>query len=138
MSTNKTFKITFIGPESENIDILMKEMKEPTPQSLLRTLVKMRADMLRNKKLTYGPSTTGTRETKETRLTALLALDNESLNIELERLHIFEHMKSRSDMWVCVADDGAGGRTVKYGVPDGSDNGERGFGEIITLLRKNL
>lgn len=140
MSTNKTFKITFIGPESENLDLLMKEMKEPTPQSLIRTLVKMRADALRNKKLTYGPSTTVPRENKETRLNEILDLDNDSLNAELERLHIFDGFRSpgMSDMWVQVTDDGIGGRTVRYGTPDGRSNGERGFGEIITALRKIL
>ena len=75
---------------------------------------------------------------KEQRLNELLALGNDALNAELERLHVFEQFKSTSDMRVWVADDGIGGRTVMYDTPNGSSAGNFNFGLIITELRKVL
>jgi len=73
---------------------------------------------------------------KAQRITEILAItDYDALNAELERLHVFEHFKSTPDMWVRVADDGAGGRTVLYSSPRG-DSGNLNFGEIIKVLQK--
>lgn len=140
MTTKKTFRITLRPKETEDLEFLMAHFKKDTPHDMIRFILTEKANSVREVIMRYGPkgggSGSGSRENKETRLNALLALDIPELNAELERLHVFEQLKSRSDMRLWIEDDGIGGRIVKFHSPSGGDSGQMNFGDIITEIRK--
>ena len=130
--------VTFNGPEADALSRVTAHMSESTMQNAIRTLVKNYYT-----KNIVPPSWKQPGEgkprgpNKAQRINEILAItDYDALNAELERLHVFEEFKSRSDMRVWVEDDGIGGRTVKYHSPSGGDSGNINFGEIIKVLQK--
>ncbi|MCR4322714.1 MAG: hypothetical protein NUV61_01340 [Candidatus Azambacteria bacterium] len=138
MIPKKKLVVTFRGPEVEALSRVTDRMNEPSEQDAIRTLVKN----YHSDNMTLPPykQKTGSGErgpNKAQRLNEILAItDYDVLNAELERLHVFEEFKSRSDMRVWVEDDGIGGRIGRYNSPSGGDFGNINFGEIMKVLQK--
>lgn len=137
MIPKKKLIVTFKGPEVEVLSRVTAHMNEPSEQDAVRTLVKNYHSNKITAPAYKQPSESKPKgPNKAQRITEILAItDYDELNAELERLHVFEHFKSTPDMYVRVADDGAGGRTVLYSSPRG-DSGNMNFGEIIKVLQK--
>lgn len=137
MIPKKKLVVTFKGPEVDVLSRVTAHMNEPTDQDAVRTLVKnYHSDKITPPAWKQPGEAKPRGPNKEQRLTEILAItDYDALNAELERLHVFEHFKSTPDMWVRVADDGIGGRTVLYSDPHGN-SGHTNFGEIIKVLQK--